>query len=133
MSTDLKMRLVTAIRSWIHMDNLAESFQQQTANARTLRNTHETDAIGLMKQLGLGGSTIQVSGAHLQIARRKSQTGLSWTYLDREVPAWAASSGLTPAQSTSLLSWLREHRGTQEAEFLKKTGVGIKATDTKER
>jgi hypothetical protein len=102
------------------MDNLTESFTSQATNARTLRNKHEADALALIKQLGLTKSTIQVSGANLTVGRRKSQTGLTWGYLEREIPAWATQAGLKPTQSAGLVKWLQEHRETKEMEFLKK-------------
>jgi hypothetical protein len=119
---DPKSRLVTAIRSWVHMDNLAESFQKQATNARTLRAKHETEALGLIRQLGLTKSTIQISGAELTVAHRKNQKGLSWTYLEREVPAWASRSGVSPAAAASLITWLRDHRESEEVEVLARKG-----------
>jgi hypothetical protein len=105
------------------MDNLIENLNQQANNARTLRTKHEEEIIRLMKQLGLSGSKIQVGGgAELQLARRKTQSDLSWGYLEREVPAWAARSGVPALQSAALLKWLQEHRETREKEYIKKTG-----------
>jgi hypothetical protein len=106
------------------MDNLAESFTTQANNARTLRAKHEADAIATMKQLGMAGSTIQVSGATLQIQKRRSAGTLTWGYLEREIPVWATKAGLTPAQAASLMDWLQTHRDSKETEGLKKTVVG---------
>jgi len=103
------------------MDNLAESFSHQASNARQVRTKHEGDAITLMKQLGLADSTIQVSGASLQLVKKTAPGGLTWGYLEKEIPAWATRSGLTPAQSQSLLSWLQTHRESKETEYLKKS------------
>lgn len=103
------------------MDNLAEGFARQATNARQVKATHETNAISLMKQLGLAGSTIQVSGASLQLVHKRSQGTLTWGYLEREVPLWATKAGLTPAQSQSLLTWLQEHRESKDVEMLKKS------------
>ena len=103
------------------MDNLVESFNQQAANARTLRNKHEQDAIRLMKELGLSASTIQVSGATLNIQKKKVPAGLSWGYLEKEVPAWATKSGLNANQSSALLKWLHDHRELKDVETLKKS------------
>ena len=122
-STDPKARLVAAIRAYVHMDNLAETHARQAANARAARAKAETDAIALMKEMRLEGSTIQVSGASLQITKKKTPAGLTWGYLEREVPAWATRSGLSAAQSTALIAWLHSHRETKETEVLKKLGV----------
>ncbi len=118
---DTRTRLIQAIRGWVHMDNLAESFQTQAINARELRSKHETEAIGLMKQMGLAASTIQVSGASLQLTTKREPGALTWSYLEREVAAWGTNSGVSPSQCQSLIKWLHEHRESKEKEILKKS------------
>ena len=118
--TDPKQRLITAVRGYVHMDNLVESFNAQATNARTLRAKHEADAIDLMKQLGLQKSTLQISGGTLQLTQKKTPAALSWGYLEREIPAWATSVGLKPTQAAGLLKWLQDHREIKEVEALKK-------------
>ena len=127
MSTELalkdpKQRLIDSIRGWIHMDNLLENHSAQAANARALRLKHEIDAIALMKQMRLDKSTIQVSGASLTLQRKSTPGSLTWTYLEKEIPAWATRSGISAVQSQSLLKWLQEHREAKETESLKKSG-----------
>jgi hypothetical protein len=119
-ATDPKQRLITAIRGYVHMDNLVESFNAQAANAREVRSKHETNALTLIKQLGLHHSTIQVSGATLQLAQRRTPGNLTWGYLEKEIPAWATQAGLKPSQAASLVTWLQDHREAKEAEYLKK-------------
>jgi len=116
-----KQKLIEAVRGWIHMDNLVESFNQQAANARALRTKHEQDSIRLMKELGLSASTIQVSGASLNIQKKKVPAGLSWGYLEKEIPAWTTKTGLSANQSAALLKWLHDNREIKELESLKKT------------
>lgn len=125
-ATDPKQRLITAIRGYIHMDNLVESFNAQATNAREVRSKHEADALTLIKQLGLQRSTIQVSGATLQLAQRRTPGTLTWGYLEREIPAWATQAGLKPSQAASLIAWLQDHRETKETEYLKKGSTGPK-------
>jgi hypothetical protein len=124
---DPKKQLSTAIRDWIHMDNVAEVHAKQAANARELRAKHEATAIQLIKQMNLTKSTIKVSGASLQLASRKANAALTWTFLEREVAAWAASQSPSPSpsaaakQAQSLMTWLQGHRDVREAEYIKKT------------
>ena len=122
-SKDPKQRLIDSIRGWIHMDNLVENHAAQAANARTLRAKHEADAIDLMKQMRLDKSTIQVSGASLTLQKKTVPGGLTWGYLEKEIPVWAAHAGITVAQSHSLIKWLHEHREVKETESLKKSGL----------
>ena len=119
-AVDPKQKLIQSIRGWVHMENLAETLNHQATNARKLRAQHESDAIGLIKQLGLSKSTIQISGASLQLAARKEKGTLSWTYLEKEVPAWAAKSGVPAEKAAGLLVWLQTHREAKDTEYLKK-------------
>ena len=112
-----KQQLGAAIRQWIHMDNLVESFSHQASNARKLRNKHEADAVGLIHQIGLQDSTIKVSGATLHLAKKKSQSGLTWGFLEKEIDAWSKKTGV---KTVGLLTWLHDHREVTEVEYLKK-------------
>ena len=118
---DPKQRLIDSIRGWIHMDNLLENHNAQAANARTLKNKHEAEAITLMKQMRLDKSTIQVSGAALTLQKKSAPAALSWGYLEKEVAAWATQAGVSASQSQSLIRWLHDHRELKATESLKKT------------
>jgi len=122
---DQKQRLIDSIRGWIHMDNLLENHTAQASNARTLRAKHEADAIELMKQMRLDKSTIQVSGASLSLQKKATPSTLTWGYLEKEIPTWAAHTGISVAQGQSLIRWLHDHREIKESESLKKTGLKI--------
>jgi len=119
-AADPKQKLIQSIRGWVHMENLAETLNHQATNARKLRAQHESDAIGLIKQLGLTKSTIQISGASLQLAARKEKGALSWSYLEKEIPEWAAKSGISAEKADGLLAWLQTHREAKDTEYLKK-------------
>jgi len=110
------------------MDNLLENHTAQASNARALKAKHENEAIDLMKQMRLDKSTIQVSGASLVLQKKTVPAALSWGYLEKEVPAWAARSGVSVAQSQSLMKWLHDHRELKESESLKKSGLKKPAT-----
>lgn len=120
-AADPKSRLVTAIRSYVHMDNLAETHARQATNAREARAQAETEAIRLMREMGLAGSTIQISGATLSVAHQRTPGTLTWGYLEREIPVWATRTGVSAGQVADLIRWLREHRDIKESDYLKKT------------
>jgi hypothetical protein len=119
-ATGAKQRLIDAVRAWIHMDNLVETHTTQAANARTLKNKHETDAIALMKEMRLDKSTIQVSGASLTLQKKSHPAALTWGYFEKEAASWAAHARLPAAQAQSLIKWMHDHRETKETESLKK-------------
>jgi hypothetical protein len=101
-------------------------------NARKLRAEQERTAIDLIKQLNLTRSTIQVSGAKLNLVQRRQPGGLTWSYLEREIPVWAARSGVSATHATGLIKWLHDHRDVKEVEVLKKTVPGAKESDREE-
>jgi hypothetical protein len=117
---DPKTQLITAIRGWVHFDNLAENLNRQTLNARELRSKHESNAIRVIQQLGMTTSVIQIADAQLQMATRREPASLTWSYLEEQLPQWATHSGITPIQVQSLMKWLQEHRETKEKNYLKK-------------
>lgn len=127
---DTKTQLVNAIRAYIHMDNLAETHFRQAVNARETRTIHEGEAIRLMREMGLGESTIQVTGGTtLKIQHQKTPSALTWGYLEKEIMNWATNTGtLQSDKTTQLLQWLRDHRDIKESVHLKKALV--KGTDT---
>jgi hypothetical protein len=120
------------------MDNLVESLNKQATNARALRSKHETEAIGLMQQMGITGSTIQISGSSLQIKHQRTPGGLTWSFLEKETAAWAAANGIPVGKAAGLLKWLHDHREIRECDVLQKLGSGggnskteLKPTPTK--
>ena len=123
-ATDPKSRLVAAIRNWVHTNNYAETHQRQALNFRKERAGHEAEAIALMKQMGLGATTIQVSGARLQLARRHSASGLTWGFLEREIPEWARHNGVSATAASGLVKWLQERREVREVEYIKRIEDG---------
>lgn len=121
--SEAKQKLIDSIRGWVHMDNLYENHAAQASNARVLRAKYEKEAITLMKQMHIDTSTIQISGGSLVLQKKSTPNALTWGYLEKEVAAWATSTGITPVQSQSLLRWLHEHRESKEIETLKKSGL----------
>jgi len=118
---DPKQQLIASIRGWIHMDNLLENHSAQASNARALKAKHEAEAITVMKQMQLDKSTIKVAGASLVLQKKTVPGGLSWGYLEKEIPIWASRSGITAEKAQTLIRWLHEHRESKETESLKKT------------
>jgi hypothetical protein len=120
-TSDPKAQLTTAIRGWVHFDNLAENLNRQTLNARELRSKHEGEAIRILRQLGMTSSTIQIADAQLQLTTRREPANLTWSYLEEQVPRWATHAGVSAMQVQGLMKWLQEHRETKEKDYLKKT------------
>lgn len=104
------------------MDNLCENHAVQASKAREMRAKHEQDAITYIKALNYEKSTIQVSGAVLELQTKSVASAPTWGFLEKEIAAWSATSGVTSAQTQSLLKWLQAHREVKEVEHLRKQG-----------
>jgi len=128
---DTKRLLGEAVRSWIHMDNLCENHAVQASNAREMRAKHEQDAITYIKALKYEKSTIQVSGAVLELQTKSVASAPTWGFLEKEIAAWSATSGVTSAQTQSLLKWLQAHREIKEIEHLRKQSQGRSKTPSR--
>lgn len=125
-----KQRLTAAIRAWTHFDNLVESLNQQATNNRRLRDEQEAETIPLLKDLGLSKTKFQITGATLQMATQRNTEHLTWSYLEKEIPAWIASQHLPSSHAESLMEWLQSHREVKETEYIKKTKTPSANTDT---
>lgn len=116
-----KEQLTDAIRNWTHMNNLYEQHLAQANNARALRAQHEAEVIRKLHELHMERSTIRVTGATLKLAVDTTPAPITWGLLEKEVPAWAAHTGLPPSKAADLIRWLQANRGAKERECLKKT------------
>jgi len=113
-------QLVEAVRNWVHFDNLAESLNKQVTNARALRAQHEANVLRLLETTGMHNATIQITGATLQRAQRTKSGDLSWGYLEEQLQNYYKTKG-KPDETTSVLDFLRVHRGAKTQDYLKKT------------
>ena len=112
--------LVDAVRNWVHFDNLAESLNKQVTNARNLRAQHETNVLKLLETTGMQNATIQITGATLQRSQKSKPTDLSWGYLEEQLHNYYKTKG-KPDETNAVISFLHDHRGVKNQEYLKKT------------
>ena len=112
--------LVDAVRNWVHFDNLAESLTKQVTNARNLRSQHEANVLKLLETTGMQNATIQITGATLQRSQKSKPTDLSWGYLEEQLHNYYKTKG-KPDEANSIISFLHDHRGVKNQEYLKKT------------
>jgi hypothetical protein len=114
--------LATAVRQWVHFDNLAESLNKQVANVRTLRGEYESKILTLMQQQNLQNATLKITGATLQYANRTKPTDLSWAFLEDQLHEYYKTSGKRD-ETMEIIEFLQKHRGGKVVEYLKKTSL----------
>lgn len=121
--------LATAVRQWVHFDNVAENLNKQIANVRTLRTEYESKVLELLARQNLRNATLRVTGATLQCATKSKSTDLSWTFLEEQLHEYFRTKG-TPDQTGDIITFLHRHRGGKTVEYLKKTPIPSTATAT---
>ena len=119
--------LATAVRQWVHFDNLAENLNKQIANVRTLRNEYETKVLDLLTKQNLRNASLRINGATLQCATRSKATDLSWTFLEEQLHEYYRTKG-SRDDTTDILNFLHRHRGGKTIEYLKKTPLQSSST-----
>ncbi len=112
--------LATAVRQWVHFDNLAESLNKQITNVRNLRSEYEAKVLEHMNTRNLQKATLRITGATLQYATRFKSADLSWSFLEEQLHEYYKSKGVRD-DTGDLIAFLQKHRGKQTIEYLKKT------------
>lgn len=121
--------LATAVRQWVHFDNVAENLNKQLANIRALRNEYEAKVLELMARQNLQNTTLRVTGATLHHATRSKSTDLSWSFLEEQLHEYFRSKNVRD-DTSELIAFLHRHRGGKTIEYLKKTPIPPSTTLT---
>lgn len=121
--------LATAVRQWVHFDNVAENLNKQIANVRALRSDYEAKVLELLARQNLRTATLRVTGATLQYATRSKSTDLTWSFLEEQLHEYFRTKGATD-QTGDILTFLHRHRGGKTIEYLKKTPIPPTTTPT---
>lgn len=110
--------LIDAVRNWVHFDNLYAMLSRQMLNARNMRNSFEDKILSLL------GNTkrLRIQGAILEPCTRKNSVGLNWTVLEDSLHKYYADNKKADETDT-ILTFLRENRGSKTTVYLKKTPI----------
>jgi hypothetical protein len=117
---DTTKRLQHAVRSWVHYDNLVNTFNKQAQNARSLKSAQEKDIQDILLQLKQQRAVIEVNGARLQFQQKESKSNLSWSWLDEQLHKWYSSPESKGKGATDLIKYLQAHRTLKIQETLEK-------------
>lgn len=121
--------LVEAVRHYVHFDNLAEALNKQVSNARTMRGQYETKILTNLETTGMKNAVLQINGATLQRASRSQANPLSWGFLEEQLHAYYTSHPIRSGgdETTAILDFLQNHRGSRTTDYLKKSVTGKSA------
>ena len=114
-----QQRLQQSVRAWVHYDNLANTFNKQTQNARTQKQIHEKEIQDILFAMKQSEAVLEVNGARLQFQRKETKSNLSWSWLQDNLRAWF-SSETRGKTADDLFKYLQMRRSTKITETLEK-------------
>lgn len=114
-----QQRLQQSVRAWVHYDNLANTFNKQTQNARTQKQVHEKEIQDILFAMKQSEAVLEVNGARLQFQRKETKSNLSWSWLQDNLRAWFSSENRGKT-ADDLFKYLQMRRSTKITESLEK-------------
>jgi len=114
-----QQRLQQSVRAWVHYDNLANTFNKQTQNARAKKQVHEKEIQDILFAMKQSEAVLEVNGARLQFQRKETKSNLSWSWLQENLRAWFSSESRGKT-ADDLFKYLQMRRSTKITESLEK-------------
>ena len=114
--------LADLIRSWVHFDNLAATFNRQAQQARTARARWEHDIIEYLQKVKMTNAIIQIAGGRLTLHEEKHAQPLTLQRLEQILHEYYAKRPTGSLDETSdILAFIKSNRGSTTETRLKKS------------
>jgi hypothetical protein len=111
----------TLVRNYVHYEQLTSNLQQQTTNARSVKNQFEDKIIEALQSTNMQKATIQISNGRLQLLEEKSPAPLNFNTLESLLHDYFRAKGSTyPDETANILKFIREHRKINTSVRLKR-------------
>lgn len=111
----------TLVRNYVHYEQLTSNLQQQTTNARTVKNQFEDKIIEALQASHMQKATIQISNGRLQLLEEKSPAPLNFNTLESLLHDYFRAKGSTyPDETDNILKFIRQHRKINTSVRLKR-------------
>lgn len=114
--------LADMIRSWVHFDNLAATFNRQAQQARTARYRWESQVIENLRQNKMTNAIIQIAGGRLTVHEEKHANPLTLQRLEELLHGYFQQRPPGSDDETSdIMTYIKTHRGSIVETRLKKS------------
>ena len=121
MEVDTKS-LADMVKSWVHFDNLAATFNRQAQQARTARSRWETQVIDFLKGSKMTNAIIQIAGGRLTVNEEKHAQPLTLQRLEQLLHEYYAKRPPGSNDETAdVMAYIKSHRGYTVETKLKKS------------
>ena len=114
--------LAQMIRSWVHFDNLAATFNRQAQQARTAKARWENDILEYLRKVKMTNAIIQIAGGRLTVHEEKHSQPLTLQRLEQLLHEYYGQRppGSTD-ETTDILAFIKQNRGSTTDTRLKKS------------
>lgn len=111
----------TWVRHFVHYDSLTKSLQQQTTNARQVKDQYEDKIVGALHDHNMNNATIQIANGRLQLLSEKHPAPLNFQTLQSLLNDYfKAKGGAYPNETENIMKYIRANRKNVMTERLKR-------------
>ncbi len=108
------------VRHYVHFFNLTRSFQNQTTNARQLKDMYEEKVINALDQANMKHAAIQINGGKIQLVEDKCPAPLTFVSLERLLHDYYRAKGSRhPDETDAIMNFIKQNRKTNINSKLK--------------
>ncbi len=113
--------LAEMVRSWVHFDNLAATFQRQAQQARSARARWEQQILAFLQANRLTNAVIQIAGGRLTVHEEKHSQPLTLQRLEAMLHEYFQQRPVGSEDETGeIMTFIRAHRTSVVETRLKK-------------
>ncbi len=110
------------VRTWVHFDNLAATFQRQAQQARSARFRWESQILDFLKENRMTNAILQIAGGRLTVHEEKHANPLTLQRLEMMLHEYFAQHHTSGQDETAeILKFIRANRGATLETRLKKS------------
>ncbi len=114
--------LATMVRSWVHFDNLAATFQRQAQQARSARFRWETQIMDYLKINRIPNAILQIAGGRLTMVEERHANPLTLGRLEELLHQYYGNKGSNTTDETAeVMKFIKTNRGATIEARLKKS------------
>lgn len=114
------------VRHYVHYDTLTKSFQQQTTNARKMKDAYEDKIIEALDQTKMKNAVIQIAGGTVKLIEEKHAAPLTFVHLESMLHDYFRAKGARfPDETDAIIKYIKENRKQVTNSQLKREMVNI--------
>lgn len=114
------------VRHFVHYDTLTKSFQQQTTNARQMKDAYEDKIIQALEQSNMKNAIIQIAGGTVKLVEDKHPAPLTFAHLETMLHDYFRAKGARfPDETDAILRFIKQNRKDIISSKLKRDMVNV--------